>query len=371
MKHNEIFILIVFIPLLGALLNGFVLRLSNIGTICAVATLAIFVPFLFAVYLFFNYSLHARFGLSVNLFNWIVVPSQSGVSFTVPFALYLDHLSVIFLLIITGVGTLIHLYSGEYMVHEKKPYRFFVYLNLFIFSMLLLVLGSNMLVTFIGWEGVGVCSYLLIGYWFEEEANAIAAIKAFIFNRVGDVGFLIAMFLCYKLFDSISYSQISSILYLAPTTFAQDHYVTLTLIGMCLLLAVAGKSAQIPLYTWLPDAMAGPTPVSALIHAATMVTAGIYLMTRSSAILVQSPLVMHTIAIVGAATAFLSATIGLAQTDIKKVLAYSTCSQLGYMVMACGVGEFQYGVSHVMSHAFFKACLFLGAGSVIHAINRL
>lgn len=357
--------LIVFIPLIAALLNAFVFRLAGIKWVCTVATLAVFVPFIFSVLLFLNNQV-----VTLNLFPFITVPGLAEGSFIVPFSLSVDRLSSIFLLIITGVGFLIHMYSGEYMKAEEKPYRFFVYLNLFIFSMLLLVLGSNMFVTFIGWEGVGVCSYLLIGYWYEDVSNSMAAIKAFIFNRVGDVGFLIAMFLSYSIFHSIQYTEIANFIATAPQDFFVDHSLSITLIGLCLLLGVSGKSAQIPLYTWLPDAMAGPTPVSALIHAATMVTAGIYLMNRTSFILVHSSVVMYSIAIIGAATALLSATIGLAQNDIKKVLAYSTCSQLGYMVLACGVGAFQYGVAHVVTHAFFKACLFLGAGSVIHAMHH-
>ena len=367
---NDEFILmwIVLIPLIGALLNTFIFRLFRISVVATISTLAVFIPFLLSLKLFFG-PLSENKNVHSNLFEWIYVPMQPT-NFHVPFALVADHLSGLFLLIITGVGALIHMYSAEYMSHEKKPYRFFVYLNLFIVSMLLLVLGSNMLVTFLGWEGVGVCSYLLIGYWFEDNANSMAAIKAFLFNRIGDMGFLIAMFLCYHFFGSLEYSDLSEkISQLSALDLTQNHLV-FTIIGLCLLLGVCGKSAQIPLYTWLPDAMAGPTPVSALIHAATMVTAGIYLMARTSFLLVHSNEVMTTIAIIGASTAFISATIGFAQTDIKKVLAYSTCSQLGYMVMACGVGAFQYGVAHVMTHAFFKACLFLGAGSVIHALHH-
>ncbi|APJ04847.1 NADH-quinone oxidoreductase subunit L [Silvanigrella aquatica] len=369
MQEQTLLTLIVLLPLLGALINAFVLRFANVGVVCTVATFVVALPFVFSLMLFFG-SVSEGTAVTVDLFNWISVPLINGKEFNIPFALTADRLSGIFLLVITGVGSLIHLYSGEYMVHEKNPYRFFVYLNLFIVSMLLLVLGSNMLVTFLGWEGVGVCSYLLIGYWYEDKDNSMAAIKAFIANRVGDAGFLIAMFLCYMLFKTINYSELAAIIAASPQTFLADHSIQITLIGLCLLLGVAGKSAQIPLYTWLPDAMAGPTPVSALIHAATMVTSGIYLMNRVSYMLVLSPTVMTTIAIVGAATAILSATIGFAQTDIKKVLAYSTCSQLGYMVLACGVGAFQYGVSHVVTHAFFKACLFLGAGSVIHAMHH-
>lgn len=364
--NNQLFLtFLIFIPLIGALLNAFVFRRANIILVSSIATASVLTSFVFALLIFLNGQI-----VTLNLFPLISVNSFSGGSFVIPFSFVVDHLSSLFLLIITGVGSLIHLYSAEYMKAEKNPYRFFVYLNLFIFSMLLLVLGSNMVVTFIGWEGVGVCSYLLIGYWYEDTANSMAAIKAFLFNRVGDAGFLIAMFLCYSLFHSIQYSEIAEFIANAQPDFLASHSLTFTLIGLCLLLGVAGKSAQIPLYTWLPDAMAGPTPVSALIHAATMVTAGIYLMNRTSFILVESHVVMYSIAIIGAATALLSATIGLAQTDIKKVLAYSTCSQLGYMVLACGVGAFQYGVAHVITHAFFKACLFLAAGSVIHAMHH-
>ncbi len=369
MHDQTLLALIVLFPLIGALLNAFVFRHMSVVVSCLTATLALAIPFILSLILFFG-PIAKGTPVIAELFDWISVPLINGKEFNISFALTADRLSGLFLLVITGVGTLIHLYSGEYMHHENRPYRFFVYLNLFIVSMLLLVLGSNMLVTFLGWEGVGVCSYLLIGYWYEDTANSMAAIKAFIANRVGDAGFLIAMFLCYMLFKTINYSEIATIIAATPQNFYTEHSLEITLIGLCLLLGVAGKSAQIPLYTWLPDAMAGPTPVSALIHAATMVTSGIYLMNRVSFVLVLSPTVMTTIAIVGAATAILSATIGFAQTDIKKVLAYSTCSQLGYMVLACGVGAFQYGVSHVITHAFFKACLFLGAGSVIHAMHH-
>ncbi len=369
MQQQTLLTLIVLLPLLGALINAFIMRKTSIGIVCTIATASVAVPFVFSLMLFFNAIIPGNI-VHVDLFNWISVPLVDGKEFNISFGLTADRLSGVFLLVITGVGSLIHLYSGEYMHHEKKPYRFFVYLNLFIFSMLALVLGSNMLVTFLGWEGVGVCSYLLIGYWYEDKDNSMAAIKAFVANRVGDAGFLIAIFLCYMLFKTINYAELAAIIAASPQTFLSENSLEITVIGLCILLGVAGKSAQIPLYTWLPDAMAGPTPVSALIHAATMVTSGIYLMSRVSYLLVLSPTVMTTIAIIGAATAIFSATIGFAQTDIKKVLAYSTCSQLGYMVLACGVGAFQFGVAHVVTHAFFKACLFLGAGSVIHAMHH-
>lgn len=366
MQTNQLYLfLIVFIPLLTALLNTFVFNKRSIAFVCGLATLGVFSAFVCALKLYFSHLLNNSFPITLNLFSWIYLPDIQGQSLKIPFALVVDKLSILFLLVTTGIGTLIHMYSGQYMSAEKKPYRFFVYMNLFIVSMVVLVLGSNMLVTFLGWEGVGVCSYLLIGYWFEDNNNSLAAIKAFVMNRIGDVGFLLAMFLCLKFFGTLDYAVLQQNL-----LHANASNLVITLIGFGILVAVTGKSAQIPLYTWLPDAMAGPTPVSALIHAATMVTAGIYLLNRLSYLLILSPAVMHTIAIVGAVTAFFAATIATAQTDIKKILAYSTCSQLGYMVLACGVGAFDYGVAHVITHAFFKACLFLGAGSVIYALHH-
>jgi len=365
MNYQAMLTAVLLIPLLGAVLNGFFLRSMPRGVTVTVATLAIAIPFFLSCALVFG-PVAAGEAVRTDLFSWISVPFNNG-RLEVPFGLAVDRLSGILLLIITGVGSLIHLYAGEYMSHEKGVYRFFAYLNLFVFSMLSLVLGSNMVVTFLGWEGVGVCSYLLIGYWYSDEANARAGMKAFVANRVGDLGFLIAMFLSVKLFGTLDYSRIAESL---TAEFAASNAPLITTIGLCLLLGVTGKSAQLPLYIWLPDAMAGPTPVSALIHAATMVTSGIYLMTRMSFLLVHSPTAMATIAVVGACTALFAATIGLVQNDIKKVLAYSTVSQLGFMVLGCGVGAFQFGVAHLMTHAFFKALLFLGAGSVIHAMHH-
>lgn len=365
MNYQAMLAAVLLIPLLGAILNGFFLRRVPRLLTVTVGTLAIAVPFVISCFLVFG-PIAAGEVLRTELFTWISVPYNGGY-LEIPFALSLDRLSGILLLIITGVGSLIHLYAGEYMSHEEGVYRFFAYLNLFVFSMLSLVLGANMLVTFLGWEGVGVCSYLLIGYWYTEEANARAGMKAFVANRVGDLGFLLAMFMSVKLFGSIDYSAIAASL---TSELASQNAGMITAIGLCLLLGVTGKSAQLPLYIWLPDAMAGPTPVSALIHAATMVTSGIYLMSRMSFMLVYSPTAMTTIAVVGAATALFAATIGLVQNDIKKVLAYSTVSQLGFMVLGCGVGAFQFGVAHLMTHAFFKALLFLGAGSVIHAMHH-
>ncbi|MBX7156490.1 MAG: NADH-quinone oxidoreductase subunit L, partial [Bacteriodetes bacterium] len=298
-----------------------------------------------------------------TLFTWI----HAG-SFTADFAYRVDQLSILFTMIITGIGFLIHVYSIGYMHGDKSFPRFFAYLNLFVFMMLNLVLADNFLVTFLGWEGVGLASYLLIGFWYDQKfpgTNIIwtgdAAKKAFIVNRIGDFGMLIAMFIIYLYTGTLNYEKVQSAVIggIIPTSMV-------TMVALSLFLGCTGKSAQIPLAVWLPDAMAGPTPVSALIHAATMVTSGIFLIARTNVIFASSETAMHVVAVVGVATAFLAATIGLVQNDIKKVLAYSTVSQLGFMFIALGVGAFTAGVFHVMTHAFFKALLFLGAGSVIH-----
>ena len=291
--------------------------------------------------------------------NWIETSS-----FTVPFSLQIDHLTLIMLGIITGVGFLIHLYSDGYMHDDEGYHRFFAYLNLFIFFMLLLVMGANLLVTFIGWEGVGLCSYLLIGFWFKDHANNDAAKKAFVMNRIGDLGFLIAMFLCLYQYKTLDYTTLNSIAATIPV-----GTTIVTVITMALFFGATGKSAQIPLYTWLPDAMAGPTPVSALIHAATMVTAGIYLIARLNGLFLAAPLTLNVIFCIGIATALFAAVMATRQNDIKKVLAYSTVSQLGYMFAALGTGAFSSGMFHLTTHAFFKALLFLCAGSVIHAMS--
>jgi len=293
-----------------------------------------------------------------TLFTWI----PAG-SFTVDFGFLFDPLSSAMLLFITGVGALIHLYSIGYMHGDKRYPQFFLYLNLFVFSMLMLVLGDNMLVTFLGWEGVGVCSYFLISFWFEKPANSSAAKKAFITNRVGDWGFMVGIFVTWFTFGTIQYTQFLPVSQGAATT-------TATVISVMLFIGAVGKSAQLPLYLWLPDAMAGPTPVSALIHAATMVTAGVYLMVRVNPMLhAASPWVSTMIAWIGVGTALFAATIAIAQHDIKKVLAYSTVSQLGYMFLAIGVGGYWVAIFHMITHAFFKALLFLGAGSVIHGMD--
>jgi NADH-quinone oxidoreductase subunit L len=296
----------------------------------------------------------------VNYFNFI-----SAGSLKIPFSFQIDALSSLFLLIITGVGFLIHVYSASYMHHESKEHfaRYFSYLNLFVFSMLLLVMGGNFVILFIGWEGVGLCSYLLIGYWFKNTEYNYAARKAFVMNRIGDLAFLIAIFMIIAKVGSVNFGDVFSaegLHKLAPSA---------TIITLLLFVGATGKSAQIPLYTWLPDAMAGPTPVSALIHAATMVTAGIYMIARSNLLYSLSEVTQNIVAYIGLATALLAATIALKQNDIKKVLAYSTVSQLGYMFLALGVGAYTAAVFHVMTHAFFKALLFLGSGSVIHAMG--
>ncbi len=292
-----------------------------------------------------------------HYFTWI----QSGaLQINCDFAV--DRLTAVMLLVVTGIGALIHIYAIGYMAHEGGYYRFFSYLNLFMFFMLVLVLGANYLVMFVGWEGVGLCSYLLIGFYFDKKFAADAGKKAFIVNRIGDFGFILAAFYLFKQFGSLDFTRVFEQAPTAPVS-------ALTAIGLLLMLGACGKSAQLPLYTWLPDAMAGPTPVSALIHAATMVTAGVYMTARSWPIYTHAPSAMNVIAVIGILTAFFAATIGLAQNDIKKVFAYSTVSQLGYMFVGVGTGAFSAGIYHLMTHAFFKALLFLGAGSVIHALS--
>jgi NADH-quinone oxidoreductase subunit L len=354
--------LVPLFPLLGfALLGGFNRGLSK-GLATLIGCGSVLASFVVSVLIFMEQlGSHdaARVGTEVTLFSWI----KAG-GFSVDFGFLVDPLSSLFLLIITGVGFLIHVYSSAYMADDDGYRRFFTYLNLFVFFMLLLVLGNNYLVMFVGWEGVGLCSYLLIGYWFKNEDYNAAARKAFIMNRIGDLAFILGMILIYLTYGSLEYKDVlSNELALGSTT-------VITLITMLLFIGATGKSAQIPLYTWLPDAMAGPTPVSALIHAATMVTAGIYMIARSNVLFVAAPITMQVIAAVGLATALLGAVIGLYQNDIKKVLAYSTVSQLGLMFLSLGVGGFTAAVFHVTTHAFFKALLFLGAGSVIHAMHH-
>jgi len=292
----------------------------------------------------------------------------AGTDFRIGLDLQFDQLTVVMVLVVTGVGFLIHIYSTGYMAHEGGYYRFFSYLNLFMFFMLILVLAANYVVLFVGWEGVGLCSYLLVGFYFLKQSATNAGNKAFIVNRIGDFGFLLGMFLLFRTFHTLDFNGIfSQVSRLPADTLGQ--FGTLTIASLLLFVGATGKSAQIPLYVWLPDAMEGPTPVSALIHAATMVTAGVYVVARSHALYTHAPTAMYVVAVIGCATAFFAATIGLVQSDIKKVLAYSTVSQLGYMFLACGVGAFGAGIFHLMTHAFFKALLFLSAGSVIHAMG--
>ncbi len=353
--------IIPVLPLVGAAINGFLGKKFSRQTVSAVALL--FSGAAFAMVLF----VASRFSsLSTPHIEFLATWIRAG-KFQVDFSFYLDQLSLVMLLVVTGVGFLIHIYSVGYMWEEGGFYRFFGYLNLFMFFMLTLVLASNYLLMFIGWEGVGLASYLLIGFWFTKDSAASAGKKAFIVNRVGDFGFLIALFLLIKHFGSLNFDQVfQSVIPMAPETAGAG---LLTTVGLLLMVGAAGKSAQIPLYVWLPDAMEGPTPVSALIHAATMVTAGVYMVSRSHVIFERAPMALTVVAIVGTLTALFAATIGITQTDIKKVLAYSTISQLGYMFIACGVGAFSAAIFHLMTHAFFKGLLFLAAGSVIHAIG--
>lgn len=350
--------LIPLFPLLGFLINGFFGKKISKNLSGIIASAAVCVSFAISVLIFIDLEEHKEVTSHiVPLFSWI-----NSDTLKIPFEFLVDPLSSWFLLIITGIGFLIHVYSMGYMHDDEGFSRFFTYLNLFIFFMLLLVLGNNYLIMFVGWEGVGLCSYLLIGFWFKNTAYNNAAKKAFIMNRVGDLGFLMGIILIFITFGSISYDQVFSIA-------SSGSHTTVTIIALLLFIGAMGKSAQLPLYTWLPDAMAGPTPVSALIHAATMVTAGIYMIVRSNVFYSMSPEAQHVVAVVGVATALFAATIGLFQNDIKKVLAYSTVSQLGLMFLGLGVGAYSSSVFHVTTHAFFKALLFLGAGSVIHAMG--
>jgi len=348
--------LIPVLPLAGFLLNGIFGRRFSKAAVNAIA--------IGSVLLSFAWVLKTLAGLgdlnaahTEQYYTWI----QSG-SLNVGFDFTVDRLTAVMLLVVTGIGSLIHIYAIGYMAHEGGHYRFFAYMNLFMFFMLTLVLAANYLVMFVGWEGVGLCSYLLIGFYFDKKFATDAGNKAFIVNRIGDFGFSLAMFLIVVNFGSLDFGTVF-------TSVAGKSEGALTAIAFLLLVGACGKSAQLPLYVWLPDAMAGPTPVSALIHAATMVTAGVYMIARSAAIYTHAPAAMEAVAIIGLATAFFAATIGLAQNDIKKVFAYSTVSQLGYMFLGAGVGAFSAGIYHLVTHAFFKALLFLGAGSVIHALG--
>jgi len=357
--------IIPLLPLLGSAVNGLLgAKWSNkiVNSVATGSTGLSFLAALEAVREFFESGqqlFHKEF------FTWIAAGN-----FRAGFDLQMDQLTVVMVLVVTGVGWLIHIYATGYMAHEGGYYRFFSYLNLFMFFMLILVLAANYVLLFVGWEGVGLSSYLLIGFYFLKKSAADAGKKAFIVNRIGDFGFMLGMFLLFRAFHTLDFQGIftSSTLQGWPVELS-GHLGTLTFACLLLFMGACGKSAQLPLYVWLPDAMEGPTPVSALIHAATMVTAGVYVVARSHVLFIHAPTAMLVVAIVGCATAFFAATIGLVQTDIKKVLAYSTVSQLGYMFLACGVGAFSAGIFHLMTHAFFKALLFLAAGSVIHAMG--
>jgi NADH-quinone oxidoreductase subunit L len=346
-------------PLLGFLFTGLANKSLKHNQAGIIASAMVLLSFLVSLVLFFVLRSSGQNEATVTLFNWISIGGMN-----IPFALLIDHLSLTMMLIVTGVGALIHIYSIGYMHDDERVNSFFAQMNLFTFSMLLLVMGANYLVLFIGWEGVGLCSYLLIGFWFKNPAYNYAARKAFVMNRIGDLGFILGIILLFFTFKTVTFSEIFS----QASAFPVGAPV-ITLITILLLIGAVGKSAQIPLFTWLPDAMAGPTPVSALIHAATMVTAGIYMIARSSILYNLAPLTLNIIIVIGLATAIIAALIGLKQNDIKKVLAYSTVSQLGYMFLALGLGAYSAGVFHVTTHAFFKALLFLGAGSVIHAMG--
>jgi NADH-quinone oxidoreductase subunit L len=353
------------LPLLGAALNGIFLRRQSHAVINTVALGTTALAFASAVELFREFSALATASVPwvKSFFPWI----WAG-DFRADYALQVDQLTMVMVLVVTGVGFLIHIYSTGYMEHDGGYGRFFCYMNLFMFFMLTLVLAANYVLLFVGWEGVGLCSYLLVGFWFLKKSATDAGNKAFWVNRVGDFGFLLAMFMLFRNFGSLDFTRVLPAAASAPADPA-GHFGTFTWIALALMAGACGKSAQIPLYVWLPDAMEGPTPVSALIHAATMVTAGVYVVARSHIIFLHSPIAMAVVGVIGCVTALFAATIALVQTDIKKVLAYSTISQLGYMFLACGAGAFSAGIFHLMTHAFFKALLFLAAGSVIHAMG--
>ncbi len=354
--------LIPVFPLVGFLINGLFGRSFSEKAVGWIGAGAVGASFVVALSIFIQLLGMDAGSRSVQkvVYTWMA----SG-DLSVPIGFLVDPLSMIMLMVVTGVGSVIHVYSIGYMHGEIGFRRFFCYLNLFVFNMLILVAANNFLLMFVGWEGVGLCSYLLIGYYYEKKSASDAGKKAFVVNRIGDFGFLIGMFLIFITFKTFNFTEV----FAAATTHLSQGGVIVTLITLLLFLGATGKSAQIPLYTWLPDAMEGPTPVSALIHAATMVTAGVYMVARCSVLFAMAPISLTVVAVIGAATALFAATMGVTQYDIKRVLAYSTISQLGYMFMACGVGAFSSGIFHLMTHAFFKGLLFLAAGSVMHAMS--
>src|SRR5438270_7454452 len=360
MPHSYLW-LIPLLPFAGFLINGTIGRRLPCSLVSAVALICTAIPAAIVAWLWAAMKASG----APEVLHAVTRPWISITGFSVDFALAVDHLTLIMLAVVTGVGFIIHVYSVGYMAEEEGYWRFFAYLNLFMFFMSVLVLAENFLLLFVGWEGVGLASYLLIGFYFRKNSAANAGRKAFIVNRIGDLGFLLAMFLIVREFGSLDFSHVFNAISVNP----EWHGGILTAIALLLVLGATGKSAQIPLYVWLPDAMEGPTPVSALIHAATMVTAGIYMVARCHTLFDRSPYALGVVAIIGAATAIFAACIGMVQHDIKRVLAYSTVSQLGYMFLACGVGAYAAGIFHLLTHAFFKALLFLAAGSVIHALS--
>ncbi|HUZ59844.1 MAG TPA: NADH-quinone oxidoreductase subunit L [Hanamia sp.] len=366
MDAIQLIYLVPLFPLIGCLINGLGRNILPKKIVGIIGSLVVFIPFCISVLIFLTVSKEGFITQNISYFDFIHVGKLS-----IPFEFQIDQLTSIFLLIITGVGFLIHVYSVSYMKDETQSGfgRYFSYMNLFVFSMLLLVLGGNYVIMYIGWEGVGLCSYLLIGFWFKDQANNDAGKKAFIMNRIGDVGFLLAVFWMVSSFGTVSYHELFNSQNGIITSISTINSPVIVGITLLLFVGAIGKSAQIPLYTWLPDAMAGPTPVSALIHAATMVTAGVYMVARSNIMYSLAPISMAGVASIGLTTAIVAAIIALKQNDIKKVLAYSTVSQLGYMFLGLGVGAYSAAVFHVMTHAFFKGLLFLAAGSVIHAMG--
>jgi NADH-quinone oxidoreductase subunit L len=358
---NTFILLLLFAPFIGFLVTAFFGKSLGKNVSGIVATVAIVTSFVMSVLLFVNINTTHK-PITLHLLEWFTIGDIK-----LNFSFLLDQLSILWLLFVTGIGSLIHVYSIGYMHDDENMHKFFSYLNLFVFFMIVLVAGSNLLVMFIGWEGVGLCSYLLIGFWYKNQDYNDAAKKAFIMNRIGDLGFLIGIFILAVATGTLEFSGLQDIISLNTSLTPDSVY---HIAALCLFIGACGKSAQLPLATWLPDAMAGPTPVSALIHAATMVTAGIFMITRMNFLFDLTPYVQNIIAIVGAITALVAASIGLVQNDIKKVLAYSTVSQLGLMFLALGLGAYEIAVFHVITHAFFKACLFLGAGSVIHGLHH-
>ncbi|HRH35145.1 MAG TPA: NADH-quinone oxidoreductase subunit L, partial [Catalimonadaceae bacterium] len=358
---EKLIALIPALPFLGFLINGMGFRKIPKGLAGAIGSLAALGSFLLSIFLLVQFKSNGSQPISTSLWTWI-----SGSFYSVSFSFHVDQLTLLMLMVVTGIGFLIHVFSIGYMHHDEGFGKFFAFLNLFLFSMLVLVMGGNLLMTFIGWEGVGLCSYLLIGFWNKTDAFNAAAKKAFVMNRIGDLGFLLGIFIILFKVGTIQYSELSSLI--TSSSILSDPLIQWA--GVCLFIGAMGKSAQIPLFTWLPDAMAGPTPVSALIHAATMVTSGIYLVIRMNGLFSGLPHVQEFILWIGLATAILGALIGTSQNDIKKVLAYSTVSQLGFMFVALGVGAYTAAIFHVITHAFFKALLFLGAGSVIHGLHE-